>query len=1504
MNQPQSLIDALSEITSYTFDLLGRQIAVMDPRTYLSTTVYDAVSNVTALLKPDTSWGDRTYDLARQLLNATDEVSWLAQAVSSLGQWTQAAGSWIVNAFNQLQLASGSTSGVIVPYPSTGNALAAAEGTLNAASGTQVGVVAGFQDANNFYHATLAAGSNATLTIYKVFGDVQTTLAQAAVSALADVPHNIRLSSIGGQLTAYLNNAFGVSTNNATFSGGQVGVRIDQPSGTGTATVNSFRGSRLGVTQYVRIPTGLVQTEIDPLGFLTTYSYDPVGRKIATQDAAGGIQSTVYNLDGQVIVQVDANGNATTLLYDNARRPYVTIDALGNRTTTTYYPNGLKQSVIDPLGHATTYVYDMASRLQATIDANANITTNVYDQAGRRIAVVNALGQAVTTGYDGADRPVIVTDPRGNATTMAYDQTGRLLSKTDPLDRTTFYHYDGSGNRIFQQDARGYVVTMGYDSMNRLLTEQYPSGRLYSYSYDPAGRRLAFTDTTGTTSFTYDNRNSVLAQQSPSGKTVSYSYDAANRRSTMTNPDGGLTTYTHDLQGNLTNLVNPQFKSTATVFDALNRPRRKTLGNGFITTNTYDPAGRLSNIQTYNALDTLESIFSYSYDNTSNRLGVAEGGNTSAVTTWTYDAAYQLLSENRTGGFTGFCTTYTYDPAGNRLYVDDASVGRTTYTHDEANQMQLAVSPTSTTSYSYDNNGNVTGMDVAGGAFTAYLWDETNRLAEFEPVGPLTTMVYDARGKRVQKNSGGSVTNFIYDFDRLLQETDGSGDTEWTFTSTDEGWGDLLSEYEQGGDTFYHAYDGLGSTEMLMDGTTPTPHAYRSFGQQTDPSSVETPFGFAGRQNYYNDTTLDLYLVGLRYYSADMGRFVSEDPIGLDAGDANLYRYVGNNPVNRTDPSGEDDKTRRLILSLNNAPANAPSEEEKEEQAEEQDLGGYAPSLVFSNSVLRYYGMPTVDLPGRPPRAGGPAPQALGPGELAEWNLRLNYPHLSAAYYRDLAPNLAADLWKGRLLDIGNRRPSYDELRGMTEYAKETVQREYSARRLYGLLGELGTKEAQELVEETHSQFFAWSRRIKPQMKQLRSQLAEAKQRWRSAIGPDEALKAIGEIQTIEVEISILQEIYAFHAQRYRASVTILDTTAEKNARYVAHLRREPERVPDEIARLTSTEKIRLALSRAREKLGPEFRKQFDAIFTWTNLSIMLGFAGGLALAQTVGIGEAVDATLILLLGVDLTLTFLHLCYSIASAQSAVNNAEINECATSIAHDFVTLAESGAFFLLGFGVGKGWKALRKGKGAPSAIPETASPSEPVPPPKTPVTPQPSAISETAPPSEPPVRLPETSTAPQTASPEPAATSPEPTPPAAPVSPEPRIKSQQAPIGKPAFIGNAKSAGEAFTNLLDHIATNMKGASQAEKIKAFQEGVEAIRQYVGDFTITKVFDAANIGGGAKEFAVFVGKQGPRGTPVIAFGKNGKVYTGSLEASVGKTASGDPVFNAFKANLKAE
>ena len=39
-------------------------------------------------------------------------------------------------------------------------------------------------------------------------------------------------------------------------------------------------------------------------------------------------------------------------------------------------------------------------------------------------------------------------------------------------------------------------------------------------------------------------------------------------------------------------------------------------------------------------------------------------------------------------------------------------------------------------------------------------------------------------------------------------------------------------------------------------------------------------------------------------YDPTIGRWLSEDPIGFEGGDANLYRYVGNQPTQHTDPSG------------------------------------------------------------------------------------------------------------------------------------------------------------------------------------------------------------------------------------------------------------------------------------------------------------------------------------------------------------------------------------------------------------------------------------------------------------------------------------------------------------------------------------------------------------------------------------------------------------------------
>jgi RHS repeat-associated protein len=131
--------------------------------------------------------------------------------------------------------------------------------------------------------------------------------------------------------------------------------------------------------------------------------------------------------------------------------------------------------------------------------------------------------------------------------------------------------------------------------------------------------------------------------------------------------------------------------------------------------------------------------------------------------------------------------------------------------------------------------------------------------------------------------------------------------TSYTYDEfTTEEYGDLISQYD-GADTLYHQYDGLGSTDALLDEweTATDRYAHRAFGLEAARSgTTDNPFTYVGRQSYYKDPELELYLLGARYYDPALGRFLSQDPIGFEAGDANFYRYVENSPTNATDPSG------------------------------------------------------------------------------------------------------------------------------------------------------------------------------------------------------------------------------------------------------------------------------------------------------------------------------------------------------------------------------------------------------------------------------------------------------------------------------------------------------------------------------------------------------------------------------------------------------------------------
>lgn len=140
------------------------------------------------------------------------------------------------------------------------------------------------------------------------------------------------------------------------------------------------------------------------------------------------------------------------------------------------------------------------------------------------------------------------------------------------------------------------------------------------------------------------------------------------------------------------------------------------------------------------------------------------------------------------------------------------------------------------------------------------------------------------------------------------------GDNVW---ADFDGEGDLLTRYLNGRamdqrfarfdeltDTAaFYLTDNINSVRQIVegDGTVLYSASYTAFGMTASQSgSGGDRFKFTGREL---DAT-GQYFYRARYYGAGVGRFASEDPIGFAAGDANLYRYVENEPIDSNDPSG------------------------------------------------------------------------------------------------------------------------------------------------------------------------------------------------------------------------------------------------------------------------------------------------------------------------------------------------------------------------------------------------------------------------------------------------------------------------------------------------------------------------------------------------------------------------------------------------------------------------
>ncbi len=255
----------------------------------------------------------------------------------------------------------------------------------------------------------------------------------------------------------------------------------------------------------------------------------------------------------------------------------------------------------------------------------------------------------------------------------------------------------------------------------------------------------------------------------------------------------------------------------------------------------------------------------------------------------------------------GILTTY---PGKGNLTGVTASGGGETGSYSSSYATNASGAPSTNrinnTGFAYDNAGNMT-----SGSGWNYTYDAANRLTAAGAVG--NTYGYDGDGRKVVQNTGG-YGNLYYIWSSVLgqpvvEATTGGVYRAYVYGPSGQSLG-LLSYDSQ----FYWVHsDHLGSGRKLTDvnGNVTYRGEFDPHGQTLlEVAPGGTYLNSKKFTGYERNWATNLDDANARTYHHNRARFMQPDPLGLGAADAanpqslNLYSYVGNDPVNFTDPTG------------------------------------------------------------------------------------------------------------------------------------------------------------------------------------------------------------------------------------------------------------------------------------------------------------------------------------------------------------------------------------------------------------------------------------------------------------------------------------------------------------------------------------------------------------------------------------------------------------------------
>lgn len=669
-------------------------------------------------------------------------------------------------------------------------------------------------------------------------------------------------------------------TATTTYPGG--GVATDVYSG--NFLIRSV--DRTGATvQFTYDVNGQIATISDPLGRLTTMTYDPVTGLMAERIGPAPQnyrEAWTYTDDGHLLTYTDRDGKVSTYTYDGAGRMESFSDPLGRTRTYTYDAQGRLETTTDPRAEApgadpadfrTTFAYDANGYLRTTTSPLADVTTTVYDEFGRLTSVADGEGGTSTFTYTPSGQIQTATDPRGNVpgaiaadytSTNTYNIYGELETSTDAAGGVTSYSYDRAGRVMTVTDPLSRVTSYEYDADANVLRVTDPTGAVTSFTYDLGGRRTSMTTPRG---------NTLPDGQDRTAYTWTYSYDPAGKLIQVFNPLAGPQVTNYDAYDRVTSVSTPfrtasdsydgivyDSLTTHLTYDGRGNVLTKTDPSGGLTTYVYDDASQLiastSPRGNLSGADPAASTTRYEYDLAGNRTAVIDPlGNR---TTSQYDAAGRLTAvtdpRGNLAGAEGFTTRYGYDRAGRQTDLTDPTGAVTSFRYDAAGNLIGVTDP----------RGNVSG--ATPGAFTtSYAVDRLGRVqTETAPGGAVTEYEYDAVGNMVTRTDANDhVQAYTYDgADRVRSRTSPSGQV-WQST------------YDPDGQVASMTNPAGSSTTTVGDGTTT---------YQRDPLGRVTLID-------YSDNTPD---VTYRYTSSDGTGQVDDRPLSITSNGITYdYRYGG-----------------------------------------------------------------------------------------------------------------------------------------------------------------------------------------------------------------------------------------------------------------------------------------------------------------------------------------------------------------------------------------------------------------------------------------------------------------------------------------------------------------------------------------------------------------------------------------------------------------------------------